>query len=98
MTIDFSGIWVPLVTPFAADGSVDHAALRALVKRCADAGIAGLVALGTTGEPSALDQAEQDAVFTTILDAAGAKLPVIAGLAGNHAPGLLARAKQLSAL
>ncbi|MGB8423990.1 dihydrodipicolinate synthase family protein, partial [Paraburkholderia sp.] len=43
----FSGIWVPLITPFA-DGEVDHAALRALVRRSADAGIAGLVALGTT--------------------------------------------------
>src|ERR1700755_2208058 len=65
----FSGIWIPLVTPFA-DGEVDHAALRALVRRYADAGIAGLVALGTTGEPATLDAAEQDAVLATILDAA----------------------------
>lgn len=98
MTKIFSGIWVPLVTPFAADGQVDHAALRGLVKRYADAGIAGLVALGTTGEPSALDETEQDAVLATILDTAEGKLPVIAGHAGNHAPSLLARAKQLSAL
>jgi len=98
MTIDFSGIWVPLVTPFAADDSVDHAALRGLVKRYADAGVSGLVALGTTGEPASLDEAEQDAVFATIVDTAAGKLPVIAGLAGNHAPSLLARAKGLSAL
>ncbi|WP_193425336.1 dihydrodipicolinate synthase family protein, partial [Paraburkholderia kirstenboschensis] len=44
-------MWVPLITPFA-DGAVDHAALRALVRRYADAGIAGIVALGTTGEPA----------------------------------------------
>ena len=98
MKMDFSGIWVPLVTPFAADDSIDHAALRALVKRYAEAGIAGLVALGTTGEPSSLDEAEQDAVFATILDSAAGKLPVIAGLAGNHAPSLLARVKRLGAL
>jgi 4-hydroxy-tetrahydrodipicolinate synthase len=98
MTKNFSGIWVPLVTPFAADGGVDHAALRGLVKRCLDAGTHGLVALGTTGEPSALDEAEQDVVLATILDAAGDALPVIAGLAGNHAPGLLAHAKQLGKL
>src|ERR1700744_5170800 len=66
---DFSGIWIPLITPFA-DGAVDHAALRALVRRYADAGVAGLVALGTTGEPATLDAAEQDAVLATILDAA----------------------------
>ncbi|WGS53858.1 4-hydroxy-tetrahydrodipicolinate synthase [Paraburkholderia sp. D15] len=63
----FSGIWIPLITPFA-DGAVDHAALRALVRRYAGAGVAGLVALGTTGEPAALDDAEQDAVLATILD------------------------------
>ncbi|MFM0738125.1 4-hydroxy-tetrahydrodipicolinate synthase [Paraburkholderia xenovorans] len=65
----FSGIWIPLITPFA-DGEVDHDALRALVRRYADAGVAGLVALGTTGEPSALEGAERDAVLATILDAA----------------------------
>jgi 4-hydroxy-tetrahydrodipicolinate synthase len=27
----FSGIWVPVITPFA-DGAVDHAALRRLVR------------------------------------------------------------------
>ncbi|OLL29098.1 4-hydroxy-tetrahydrodipicolinate synthase [Burkholderia sp. SRS-W-2-2016] len=68
---DFSGIWIPLITPFV-DGAVDHAALRALVRRYADAGVAGLVALGTTGEPATLDAAEQDAVLATILDAAQA--------------------------
>ena len=98
MTMNFSGIWVPLVTPFAADGSVDHAALRGLVRRYADAGIAGLVALGTTGEPSSLDEVEQDAVLATILEGARGELPVIAGLAGHHLPNLAARAKQLSAL
>jgi 4-hydroxy-tetrahydrodipicolinate synthase len=97
-TMNFSGIWVPLVTPFSADGAVDHAALRRLVKRYADAGIAGLVALGTTGEPASLDVAEQGAVLATILDTADGALPVIVGLAGNHAPSLLARARQLSAL
>jgi 4-hydroxy-tetrahydrodipicolinate synthase len=95
---NFSGIWVPLVTPFAPDGSVDHAALRKLVRRYADAGVAGLVALGTTGEPSSLDASEQEAVLATIFDTAEGRLPVVVGLAGNHAPTLLSRARQLGAL
>lgn len=100
----FSGIWVPLITPFA-DGEVDHTALRALVRRYADAGIAGLVALGTTGEPSALDAAEQDAVLATILDEAHAArhgdaqaLPVLVGVSGNHTASMAARIGQLNAL
>jgi 4-hydroxy-tetrahydrodipicolinate synthase len=102
----FSGIWVPLITPFA-DDAVDHAALRALVRRYAGAGIAGLVALGTTGEPAALDAAEQDAVLATILDEAraaahlaldGRALPVVAGVSGNHTASMRERIEQLNGL
>lgn len=92
----FSGLWVPLVTPFTADGAVDHAALRGLVAHAKEAGVAGLVALGTTGEPAALDEAEQDAVLATVLDASAGALPVIVGLAGIHAPTLQARARQFA--
>ncbi|WP_433695560.1 4-hydroxy-tetrahydrodipicolinate synthase [Paraburkholderia phenoliruptrix] len=103
----FSGIWIPLIMPFA-DGAVDHAALRALVRRYADAGVAGIVALGTTGEPAALDDAEQDAVIATILEAAGAgrggtsepsaPLPVVVGVPGNHTASMRERIQQLNAL
>jgi 4-hydroxy-tetrahydrodipicolinate synthase len=92
----FSGIWIPVVTPFA-DGVLDHAALRRLVRRYADAGVAGLVALGTTGEPAALDAAEQHSVLATILDEAGS-LPVLAGVSGNEPAALRARVRELNAL
>jgi 4-hydroxy-tetrahydrodipicolinate synthase len=92
----FSGIWVPVVTPFAG-GAVDHAVLRRLVHFYAEAGVAGLVALGTTGEPAALEPAEQDAALATILAEAGA-LPVLAGVAGNQAASLRSRIAQLNEL
>ncbi|NIF78615.1 4-hydroxy-tetrahydrodipicolinate synthase [Paraburkholderia sp. Cy-641] len=103
---DFSGIWIPLITPFA-DGAVDHAALRALVRRYADAGVAGLVALGTTGEPATLDAAEQDAVLATILDAVQVAadatpqrhaLPVLVGVSGNGTASMRERIEQLNPL
>ncbi|EEA03306.1 dihydrodipicolinate synthase [Burkholderia sp. H160] len=105
---DFSGIWIPLITPFT-DGAVDHAALRALVRRYANAGVAGLVALGTTGEPATLDAAEQDAVLATILEAARADanatdnmqrrtLPVLVGVSGNHTASMRERIEQLNPL
>ncbi|BEV73534.1 MULTISPECIES: 4-hydroxy-tetrahydrodipicolinate synthase [unclassified Paludibacterium] len=89
--MDFSGIWVPLVTPFR-DGAVDHIALRALTEHYHQAGVAGIVALGTTGEAAALDDDEQLAVIDSVLAVAG-DLPVIAGLAGNHLGHLHARLK-----
>lgn len=99
MTTDLSGIWVALVTPFHNDAtrSVDHTALRLLVRHLRDAGVTGLVALGSTGETAALDDAEQDAVLDTVLDTAQG-LPVIAGLAGNHVGHLQARLAHLNTL
>lgn len=92
----FSGIWIPLVTPFDR-GAVDHRALAALVAHYRDAGVAGVVALGTTGEPAALSYEEQDAVIATVLEAAGG-LPVVAGAAGNQTAALHERVRQLNAL
>ncbi|WP_028603209.1 4-hydroxy-tetrahydrodipicolinate synthase [Ottowia thiooxydans] len=91
----FSGIWIPLVTPFNA-GSVDFIALDALVRRYARTGISGFVALGTTGEPAALDDREQDAVLATVLSAAGG-LPVAVGVSGNHTAQVCDRVAALNA-
>jgi len=79
---DYSGLWIPLVTPFR-DGSVDHRALAALVDRLAPTGIAGFVVCGSTGEAAALDHEEQLAALDTVARAAPA-LPRVMGLSGYH--------------
>lgn len=77
----FSGIWVPLVTPFNVQGDVDHGALAKLVKLLANVPVAGFVVCGTTGEPAALDDSEKVAVLQTVLtNCAG--LPVVMGISG----------------
>lgn len=76
-----SGIWVPVITPFAADGRVDHERLAALVKSLVADGIHGLVACGTTGEAATLDEAEQADVLRTVLQAAGGR-KVLMGVSG----------------
>jgi 4-hydroxy-tetrahydrodipicolinate synthase len=81
-SIDFSGLWIPLVTPFR-DGAVDHAALAGLVERLAPSGIAGFVVCGSTGEAAALDDDEQLAVLATVARAAPG-LPRVMGLSGYH--------------
>lgn len=78
----FQGVWIPLVTPFSADG-IDTAALRRLVEYYRAAGVDGFVVCGSTGEAAALDDAEQLAVLDTVLDQAQG-VPVVMGLAGNH--------------
>lgn len=91
---DFSGLWIPLITPFTGD-AVDHPALTRLVKLYTDAGVHGFVACGSTGEAAALDKAEQLAVFDTVLAAAGS-LPVIMGLSGYHLGQTVAWAHELA--
>ena len=44
----FSGLWIPLVTPFQ-NNAVDHTALRQLVQHLEPQGIAGIVVCGSTG-------------------------------------------------
>ncbi|GKS90394.1 dihydrodipicolinate synthase family protein [Acidovorax sp. SUPP2539] len=91
---DFSGLWIPLVTPFR-QGAVDHAALKALVQRLRGTGIAGFMACGSTAEAGALDTPEQDAVLATVLAHAGG-LPVVMGVSGCHMGQVLARVRSLA--
>ena len=72
---DFSGLWIPLVTPFD-QGKVDHSTLKRLVAHYRGSGIAGLVVCGSTGEAAALDEDEQLQTLQTVMAEAPA-LPVV---------------------
>ncbi len=77
-----------LVTPFRA-GEVDFAALRALVSKLLEDGVAGFVVCGSTGEAAALSDAEQLAVLDAVLQWVPPQ-QVIMGLTGNNLRELLA--------
>lgn len=64
--MQLTGLHVPLVTPFAADGTVDLASLERLAHDILADGADGLLALGTTGEPATLTPAERAAVIDRI--------------------------------
>ncbi len=81
---DFSGLWIPLITPFA-DGGVDHAALARLTAHLAATGIRGFVVCGSTGEAAALSKEEQLACLRTVAEHA-AGLPLVMGVSGCHLP------------
>ena len=48
--ISLRGVYVPLVTPFQDDGTIDLGALERLTEHILEEGAAGVVALATTGE------------------------------------------------
>ena len=92
------GCGTALVTPFAADGSVDEAALRSLVAWQIESGIDFLVPCGTTGEASTLTEAEWLRVVAITIEAAAGRVPVIAGCTHNATAVAVERVKQLSAV
>jgi 4-hydroxy-tetrahydrodipicolinate synthase len=81
----------PLVTPFDAEGDVDHAALEAVVAHVESGGVDGLFPCGTTGEFASLTAEEQAAVIETVVDAAD-DLPVVAGVSATAVDDAVARA------
>jgi 4-hydroxy-tetrahydrodipicolinate synthase len=79
-----SGVFVPVVTPFAPDGSVDLDGLARLAQGLIGDGARGLVALATTGEAHSLDEHERRQVVD-VLSAVCAEreAPLIVGAGTN---------------
>ena len=86
---------VAVITPFNADGSVDHAALARIIHFLLDKGIDFLVALGTTGESVTLTQKEKKEVFSTFVKGVNGRVPLIMGLGGNNTAQLVDEFKYL---
>lgn len=78
----FKGAFTALVTPFK-DGEVDEAALRRLIEFQVRNAINGLVPCGTTGESATLTYEEHDRVIELTIEAAGKRVPVVAGTGSN---------------
>lgn len=77
-----SGVFTALVTPFTDSGALDEAALRRLVKRQIEGGVAGLVPCGTTGEAVTLDPDEHERVVAIAVEEARASDRTVRVLAG----------------
>jgi 4-hydroxy-tetrahydrodipicolinate synthase len=61
-------LYVPLITPFTAAGTIAVDALQTLADSLLRRGATGLVALGTTGEPAMLTSAERRTVIAAVTD------------------------------
>lgn len=78
-----TGLGTALVTPFAADGSVDFEALRRLLDHQLTGSVDYLVVLGTTGEAVTLTDSERAEVRHFIVDYVAGRLPLVLGVGGN---------------
>ncbi|MEO5342044.1 MAG: 4-hydroxy-tetrahydrodipicolinate synthase [Gammaproteobacteria bacterium SHHR-1] len=77
------GSLVALVTPMLASGEVDFSCLERLLDWHVEQGSNGIVAVGTTGESSTLDEQEHCEVIRRCVEHLDGRLPLIAGTGAN---------------
>src|SRR3989441_7290753 len=80
MKLKLEGIWTPIPTPLTKHGKVDPDATRRLVDFHIEAGIDGLLPLGTSGEFALLSREERGIMVKTVADQADSRVPVVAGV------------------
>ena len=83
MSATWRGTFTALVTPFAADGSVDEERLANLVEFQIEGKVEGLVPCGTTGEAATMTNEEHMRVVEFVIDKVTGRVPVLAGVGGN---------------
>lgn len=75
----FGEVLTAMITPFRADGHVDHERAWRLARFLVDHGSDGLVVTGTTGESPTLSDDEKASLYATVVDAVGGRAQVVAG-------------------
>ena len=78
----FRGAATAIVTPLTKDG-IDYEAFGRLIDWQIEAGIDAIVAVGTTGEGSTLDDAEHKEAIRFAVERVAGRVPVIAGTGSN---------------
>ncbi len=81
MHVDWKGIFPAVTTQFKADQSLDVAAITNHLGRLLDAGMDGLILLGTVGENCSLEYAEKLEVLRATIKFVEGRVPVLTGVA-----------------
>ncbi|MGI5055856.1 4-hydroxy-tetrahydrodipicolinate synthase [Treponema socranskii] len=89
--IRLRGAFTAMITPMKEDGSIDYDGYRKLLRFQMEAGIDGLVPLGTTGETPTLDEDEEQRIIDVVMEEVRAfekerdvKVPVVLGAGSNN--------------
>jgi 4-hydroxy-tetrahydrodipicolinate synthase len=94
MEVSLQGLYVPLITPFTAEGDLAPDVLEKLAHAVIDDGAAGLVALGTTGESPTLTTAERRTVLDICAGVCRERGAALIAGAGSNDTASTARALQ----
>jgi 4-hydroxy-tetrahydrodipicolinate synthase len=97
MKLRNGGAYTALVTPFLGE-ELDLQGLTILVERQIEAGIDGLVVLGSTGEASTLSAEERQQVVRTVADLAKGRCAIVVGTGSNSTAQTLAQTREAQEL
>jgi dihydrodipicolinate synthase/N-acetylneuraminate lyase len=89
----FHGVIPAVTTPFDSTGALDIDALGRNARTLLDRGMTGLVGTGTMGEAASLSFDERRAVIEALVDAAGRRVTVTAGVSAPTARDAIAYAR-----
>lgn len=87
----FRGLGVALVTPFRANGAIDHAALEKVIEHQITGGVDYLVVMGTTGESVTLSAEEKKLVLSETIELVRNRIPIVLGIGGNNTAEVVAQ-------
>ena len=79
----FQGVYTALITPFTAEGKIDFSSLELLIEKQIQAGINGLVLLGTTAEAATLTDEEKNEVLSFATQQINNRVKIIIGTGTN---------------
>ncbi|MGC1483719.1 MAG: dihydrodipicolinate synthase family protein [Candidatus Acidiferrum sp.] len=96
--MNLSGVFPALTTPYAADGSVSIEDLKHNIRKYNVTGLAGYVAIGSTGESVLLSRKEVDAIFIAIKESAAPGKLLIAGTGAESTAETIDRTKRAAEL
>ena len=97
---EFRGVFTAMITPMKDNGDVDYDGFRTLIRLQLEAGIDGLVPLGTTGETPTLDDNEEEKLIKITVEETAGRVPLIVGAGSNstrHMESYVKRARDLGA-
>ncbi len=79
------GIWTALITPFTESNEIDLVSFKKILRDQADAGVAGVIPCGTTGESPTLTHSEKKVLIqTAVEELKGSGVRVVAGTGSNN--------------
>jgi len=96
--MNLAGVFPALTTPFSADGSVSIEDVKHNITKYNATGLAGYVAIGSTGESVLLSRKEMEAVLVAVKESAAPGKLLIAGTGAESTAETIERTKRAAEL